>query len=257
MITKPLNQFKNICADALNSYCKLSKPFQSFLIELMVLVMTIPQKMNFLQFARFGSSCESRFRQNFAKTFDWISFNKHFIREREEHLTAIDPCFIPKSGKKTAGISYFWSGCASSIKHGLEIPGIAFIDATTNEAFHLRATQTIVTKRRGRKPKILKHMDDRNSLVAKYLLALSKYKNQLLSISNRIVADAYFSKESFVTGAIDLGFNVISRLRNDARLMYLYTGGKTGKRGRPQEFNGRVDLKELDMKVFDKGRNHS
>ena len=43
-------------------------------------------------------------------------------------------------------------------------------------------------------------MEDKNSLVAKYLLALNKYRNQLLSISQRIVADAYFYKESFVTG---------------------------------------------------------
>ena len=113
----------------------------------MVLFMTIPQKMNFLQFARFGTSCESKFRQNFAKSFDWISFNKYFIQGKETHLVAIDPWFIPKSGKKTTGISYFWSGCASSIKRGLEILGIALVDATTNEAVHLIAIQTIVKKR--------------------------------------------------------------------------------------------------------------
>lgn len=95
-------------------------------------------------------------------------------------------------------------------------------------------------------------MNDKNSLVAKYLLALSKYQEQLLPISQRIVADTYFSKESFVTGAVNLGFNVISRLRDDARLMYLYTGAKTGKRGRPQEYIGRVNLKSLDMNIFSK-----
>lgn len=73
---------------------------------------------------------------------------------------------------------------------------------------------------------------------------------QLLSICKLIVADDYFSKESFVTGVNSLGFNLISRFRDDVNLKYLYTGPKSGKRGRPQKFNGKVDLKNPDMNVF-------
>jgi hypothetical protein len=67
------------------------------------------------------------------------------------------------------------------------------------------------------------------------------------------VADAYFSKESFVTGVKSLGFNLISRFRDDVSLKYLYTGPKSGKRGRPQKFSGKVDLKNPDMNVFTEG----
>ena len=98
----------------------------------------------------------------------------------------------------TLGISNFWSGCASCMKRGIEILGIALVDATTNEAIHLRAVQTFVDRVKVRKPKSVVHKDGKNSLIAKYLLALKKYRNQLLSISQRIVADAYFSKESFL-----------------------------------------------------------
>ena len=48
-------------------------------------------------------------------------------------------------------------------------------------------------------------------------------------MSNCLVVDALFSKETFVTGAKTLGFNVISRLRDDVRLKYLYNSPKTGK----------------------------
>lgn len=252
MIIKTLNQYKEVCAEALSSNANLNKSFKSFFSELMILLMIIPQKMNFLQFARYGNSCESRFRMNFCKSFNWIEYNAYFTKGREDHLTAIaiDPSYIPKSGKMTPGISYFWSGCASSMKRGLEILGIALVDATTNEAIHLRSVQTFVDKVRGRKPKCVVHMEDKNSLIAKYLLALNKYRNQLLSISQRIVADAYFSKESFVTGAICLGFNVISRFRDDVRLLYLFNGPKTGKRGRPKMYAGKVNLKELDLQIF-------
>lgn len=57
-------------------------------------------------------------------------------------------------------------------------------------------------------------------------------------------------KESFVTGAIYLVFNVISRFRDDVRLLYLYNGPKTGKRGRPKMYAGKVNLKELNMQVL-------
>ncbi len=67
---------------------------------------------------------------------------------------------------------------------------------------------------------------------------------------NLIVADAYFSKESFVTGVKELGFNIISRFRDDVNLKYLYRGPKVRKRGRPQKFAGKGDLKHLDMNIF-------
>ncbi len=53
-----------------------------------------------------------------------------------------------------------------------------------------------------------------------------------------------------MTGVKTLGFDLISRFRDDVNLKYLYSGPKTGKRGRPQKFAGKVDLKNLDMNVF-------
>ena len=102
-------------------------------------------------------------------------------------------------------------------------------------------------KCRGRKPNCTKGMEDPDSLTGWYLRMLSRLSKQLLSICNLIVADAHFSKESFVSGVKNLGFNIISRFRDDVNLKYLYRGPKARKRGRPQKFAGKVDLKHLDM----------
>lgn len=105
--------------------------------------------------ARFGRSCESRFRQNFRKAFDWIGFNRSFLKPASGNLVtlAIDPCFISKEGKKTPGIGYFWSGCASAMKRGLEILGIAAVDADTRLAVlafkSQRFQRTFVLRRLG------------------------------------------------------------------------------------------------------------
>ena len=252
MKTKPLTQLRELIASALKSQTNLSKSFQTFFIETMELVLTHTGRLNFTQMARCGRSCESRFRQNFKKPFDWLSFNRSFLESTKGHriAIAIDPCYISKSGKKTPGIDWFWSGCAAAMKKGLEILGISIVDADAKDSVFLKAEQTFTDKKRGRKPDCTKRMKDPDSLIGWYLRMLNRNCRQLLPISNLIVADAYFSKESFVTGVKSMGFNLISRFRDDVNLKYLYAGPRPCKRGRPQKFNGKVNLKNLDMDVF-------
>ena len=96
----------------------------------MKLFLTIPNRINFLQMGRFGRSSEQRFRMNFRKKFDWISFNQILVPEGKPNrrAIAIDPSYISKSGKKTPGVGDFWSGCASAVKWGLELMGFALVD---------------------------------------------------------------------------------------------------------------------------------
>ena len=238
MKIKPLIQLREMISKALSDQTNLSKTFQSFFIETMELILTHTGRLNFTQMARCGRSCESRFRQNFRKSFDWLSFNRSFLESTKGHriAIAIDPCYISKSGKKTPGIDWFWSGCAAAMKKGLEILGISIVDADAKDSVFLKAEQTFTDKKRGRKPDCTKGMKDPDSLTGWYLRMLNRNCKQLLSICKLIVADAYFSKESFVSGVKSLGFNLISRFRDDVNLKYLYSGPKTGKRGRPQKF---------------------
>ena len=78
-----------------------------------------------------------------------VGFKKFFIKILvKEHCgkdlaIAFDPSYISKSGKKTPGAGYFWSGRAGKAKWGLEISGLAAIDPENHTAFHLEAVQTI------------------------------------------------------------------------------------------------------------------
>lgn len=230
-IISPLEQVKNLCNTALRSQKSIKASFRSFFLDVMVGVFTISGRINFLQLARYCKSCEQRFRQNFRKKFDWIAFNQSFVQKQPGHryAVAIDPSFVSKSGKKTPGLGYFWSGCAQAMKRGLEILGIALVDADTREVYAIRAVQTLIQRiYRGRSPKCVAHIE-RDSLVSHYLKALYYFRDQLLQQSNIIVADAFFSKATFVQGLDTLGFELVSRFRDDVRLHYLYTGEKTGK----------------------------
>ena len=115
-------------------------------MDAMKLFMAIPDRINFLQMGRYGKFSEQTYRNHFEnESFDWFSFNEHLVGK---HLTgsrralAIDPSYIPKSGKKTPWIGYFWSGCAGEYKRGLELMGIGEFRAIANgdpcslEMFH-------------------------------------------------------------------------------------------------------------------------
>ena len=79
-------------------------------MDTMKLFMAIPDRINFLQLGRYGCFSEQTYRNLFEhETFDWFAFNGSII---SKHLTgkrkaiAIDPSYIPKSGKKTPWIGY-------------------------------------------------------------------------------------------------------------------------------------------------------
>lgn len=60
-----------------------------------------------------------------------------------------------------------------------------------------------------------------------------------------VVADAYYTKKTFVTAVLQAGKHFIGKLRCDANLNYLYEGKPTGKPGRPKCYGGKVDFKDF------------
>jgi hypothetical protein len=212
----------------------INKWRQDFLIETIVLFLSIKGRINFLQLGRYGKYTEQRYRQQFEVPFDFLSFNKELIMEygSGSYAIAIDPTFIVKSGKKTPGLGKFWSGQASAVKNGLELAGIAAIDIDNHTAFHLDAPQTMPMANQ--------------TLPEIYADMLISRKEQLLALSSVVVADAYFSKKVFVNPLLKNGFTFIGRLRKDADLLYLNKEKSAGKRGRPKKYAGKVDPKNIN-----------
>jgi len=81
------------------------------------------------QIDRISQACfiEQRYRQQFEKPFPFLDFNKELALSHggNRFVIAIDPSYINKSGKKTPGLGWYWSGCAGQAKWGLEIGGLA------------------------------------------------------------------------------------------------------------------------------------
>ncbi len=121
---------------------------KDFVTETLILFLCIKGRINFLQLARYGKHSEQRYRQQFEKPFDFLTFNKELISSHGSgrYVIVFDPSYISKSGKKTPGLGCFWSGCASQAKWGLEIGGLAAIDIDNHTVFHLEAVLTFNDK---------------------------------------------------------------------------------------------------------------
>lgn len=223
---------------------KVGKWQRQFIIHLIPLFMSIKGRINFMQMSRYGTYSMTTYRNNFDKPFDFGAFNGELIREQGSgyHAIIFDPSHIRKSGRHTFGKDRFWSGCDNAAKPGLEIGGIAVGDMVHHTAFHYEAVQT---------PSFGELKKKGLGLLEHYAKTIVQRKDGLSAFSNVLVVDAYFSKSTFVGQILqETGFQIVSRLRDDACLYYLYQGAPTGKRGRPKLYGGKLDKGSPDMEHF-------
>ncbi len=88
LIFELLDQFEGICRRAFfGCAAKLNKTFKANIIEILILIMCIPRKINFLQLGRYGRRGEQRYRQTFRKDFDWLCFNMNLAADRFQFPT--------------------------------------------------------------------------------------------------------------------------------------------------------------------------
>lgn len=217
---------------------KTGKVFRNFFIRLVLQWLYQRGRYCFDNLARQGFISALSCRSRFSKGFDFLTFNTVLVTTfaSSERVLCFDPSYIPKSGTKTDGLGRFWSGCAQSVKKGLEIACIAVADVQNHTAFHLLATQTIVPQGQ--------------TLMDFYVSVLLKDIAQLLTIARYLVVDAYFAKANFINPLAEKNLQVITRLRDDAALWYRCTGERTGKRGRPKLFGDKVNVQAPDPNHF-------
>ena len=247
MIIKVKQDFLALIINALSNakFSKMNKPRKYFIAHTLWLFASVKGRINFLQLGRFSKFCEQYFRIGFQKKFDFLSFNSILFQKHLSNSTvlavALDPSYIDKSGKITSGLGHFWSGSAGKAKWGLELCGFAMIDVLAGTAYHLKAFQS---------PSPAELKKDGSDLLTFYGRLVAQHAKEWLGISKYLLADAYFSKKTFVDQVIKTGMHLVSRLRDDADLKYLYQGERKLAKGRPRLYAGKVDIKKPDMQYF-------
>src|SRR5690606_24926645 len=117
---------------------------------------------------------------------------------------------------------------------GLEASLLSAIDVEHRTAWHLDAVQT---------PELDERQVKDLSLIDHYAQVVIWQASHCQQLSGYLAVDAYFAKASFIDRFCgSTGLHLVSRLRQDARLRYLYIGPKAGGRGRPRQYAGRIDF---------------
>lgn len=193
-------------------------------------------KVNFTNLSRYSSLSEKTYRRQFNKPFDFGKLNTEVIKAaippNHQMIAVMDCSFITKSGKKTFGLDQFYNSTHTRVEKGLEVSLVAVVDVETETGYAVLAEQTLTQK----EFPSLTRMDY-------YLLHLEAVRTHLPSSLRYLAVDGYYAKETFVTGACALDLHVISKLRCDANLRYVYTGEQK-PRGAKRKYAGKVKLAE-------------
>jgi Transposase DDE domain len=223
----------------LSKMSDITKCQLKFIPHVVRLFLSIRGRLNYLNLERYGNYSEQSFRLNYEKPFDFKSYNTSLIQTYcgDELIWLFDPSYLAKSGKHTPGTGYFWSGCAGAMKWGLELSTLAIGDIDNHTAMHYHVTQTQAIK-------------GEESLRMYYAKLLSEQAEELQKLSKILAVDAFFSKKPFVDSICAAGFTIVTRLQNNIYLRYAYTGEKREGRGRPQEYDGKIDPKNVSLDHF-------
>ena len=96
MIIREHKTYTSLIISVLDKMSHINQWRKDFLIETFILFLSIRGRINFLQLARYGLYKELTLSQGSGR-----------------YAIAFDLSYISKSGKKTPGVGWYWSGCAN------------------------------------------------------------------------------------------------------------------------------------------------
>jgi hypothetical protein len=225
----------------LGKVTKVSRPVAKFILHVMELWLAMNCRYVFTNMQRWGARTEKSYRQMFSTLFDWFGFNYALVQRHcsKELIAVFDPSYISKSGKRTYGIGTFWSGASSKALKGLEVGCLAFIDVANATAMPAIVEQTP-------SPKALK--ENGKTLIHHYVSIIEKYIDKIKVLTSYLVVDGYFMKQEFIKPLLKKGLHLITKVRKDANLKYLYKGKQKGGKGRPKLYDGKVNIHAIDKR---------
>ena len=253
----------------LNQMSSVAKPQRKFMSILLTALTYLPGRVNFRNLSRYTSLNEKTFSRWFRRPFDFVTFNRLSLKNllnSGEWVAAIDASFSPKSGRTSYGLDWFWNGSQGQAERGLEISLLALVDVTHNTAYTLSAYQTPALPKVPKvakestvntEDKVAQDTDKKTKTKANktpnetritrldiYLDHVKRDTKGLLGEIRYLVADSFYAKTKFINGVEEHGLHMVSKLRHDADLRWLYTGEQKAK-GRPRKFADKVRFDDL------------
>ena len=237
-----MDSVKTIIQSLLVSMGDLTRPQKKFILTLFSTLLLSCGRATFVNLSRYSQINERTYRRQYQRSFNFMQFNQKLIEQainhRSEVILAVDCSFIPKSGKQTYGLDYFYNGSASKAEKGLEISAMAVVDVSQKHCYSLSVQQTPA---KTSSSSLEKYAQTEATRINHYLAQLKATVPYLPSSLRYVVSDGFYSKLKWVEGVTNLKLEAIGKLRRDANLRYLNQEEYSG-RGRPRKYGKKVDL---------------
>ena len=193
-------------------------------MTLMTTIFVVCGKVNYTNLSRYSDRSERTYRRHFEAGLGLEGLVQAFIEqvtaEDSPQIAVVDCTFIEKSGRHTDGLDGFYNGKTQRAERGLEWSVVAIVDLVQKTGYALSAQPTEAglgaqesdTDEETTPPK---------SRVDVYLGHLAYCVAFFPATIRYGVADGFYSKYTWVSGVVPLGFHAIGRLRSDANLKFL------------------------------------
>jgi hypothetical protein len=203
-------------------------------VTLFVTILLMRGKVNFRNLSRYSDLAKKTYARQFRQSFDFADFNERLIAEivppQHEKIGTMDCSYITKSGRKTYGLGFFYDSSHDQPAKGLELSNLAVIDVTDNTGYTLSSWQTPpqeeIEQLVATQSTAGEQADEEISRVDFYAEHLRRDAAHLPEEVKYLAVDGYYPKLKFVKTVRELDLHVVSKLRHDANLRYLYQGAQ-------------------------------
>jgi hypothetical protein len=218
---------------------------RQFLAELFQVLFRMWGRVNFTNMARYSAFSEQTFRRHFQKAFRWVALNLTILRLRHhpgEPLIGVFDCtFVPKSGTESYGLGRFFSSAAGRSERGQEVSILGVVATRSREAFGVDATQTPAGL--SGSPFSGEDPSEEYSSVDFYIEQIQDLQGRLAKMGvSYWVGDGFYAKRKVFGAITEMDGDLITRLRSDANLRYLYTGPRKTGPGAPKLYDGKINF---------------
>lgn len=234
---------KELISTIVSDMSNIRKAQARFLATLFPTILAARGSVNFRNLARYSGFNEKTYRRGFARSFDFVDFNRRLIDatfcKHSERIGVFDASFIKKAGQNTHGLGFFYNGCHHRPERGLEISSFAICDMACHTALTLSVQQSPALA--GKKSAL-----DEQTMIDEYIAHITRVHPYLRASETILVVDGYFAKQKVFDALNELEMSQITRLRKDADMRYFYEGPKRASgSGKQKVYGGKVDWQNL------------
>ncbi len=257
----------------------LSKKEIKHLHQISQAMLAMSGRVTMLGISRWTEISYRTVQRFFNGNYSWTELFLRFIFQHlfflgGEYLLAGDESVITKSGKKTHGLDYFFSGLLNKVTKGIAVFALSLISVDEGTSYPLQVQQVIRTKAEKKatktkskkkskgkskqkvgRPKGKKNRDKTLIEWTPEMVRLYEMvKKQLLVFGDLITVrylalDGHFGNNNALQTTLQAGLHLISKLRYDSALYFLYEG-KQKKNGRKKKYGSKIDYQKIPKKYL-------